>query len=180
DFVVMLGGAQVTSNVTIGAPTLVSGNKYKVNVSGAAITSGTGALSLSLVNGYSLNDVAGNNSKTLLSNGTFDTDLTGWLIGISGAKPEANVQWFGTTTAMFGYPRANGGTLSQTMTTVAQESYTVTYMIKTSNSTAGVSTLVASAVASDGTTALASLTSSIQDSNWRYQSFTFVATGTST
>ncbi|PUE44885.1 hypothetical protein B9Z45_16600, partial [Limnohabitans sp. 2KL-17] len=42
DFVVMLGGAQVTSNVTIGAPTLVSGNKYKVNVSGAAITSGTG------------------------------------------------------------------------------------------------------------------------------------------
>ncbi|WP_158270450.1 cadherin domain-containing protein, partial [Limnohabitans sp. 2KL-17] len=169
----------MTSNVTIGAPTLVSGNKYKVNVSGAAITSGTGVLSLSLANNYSLSDVAGNNSKTLLSNGTFDTNITGWLIGKSGAKTDANVDW-AESTARFGYPSANGGTLSQTMTTVAQESYTVTYMIRTTYPTTGASTLVASAVASDGTTALASLTSSIQDSNWRYQSFTFVATGTST
>lgn len=84
DLQVMINGVVQNSNVQITEPVLVSGNQYKVTVSGSAITAGNGVLSLALASGYSLNDVAGNNLAAttltnLVTNGSFDTAISpGW------------------------------------------------------------------------------------------------------
>ena len=178
DLQVMINGVVQNSNVQITEPVLVTGNQYKVTVSGSAITSGNGVLSLALASGYSLNDLAGNNLAAttltnLVTNGSFDTAISpGW-------STTGNAGYGGGFIGFGSGGDLPNGTLTQTFTTTAGVTYTVTYGLKTA-SVLGSCTMVGTAYGADGTTVLNSYTTSVANTSYQYQKFTFTANGAST